>query len=90
MRLNIIREEVLSNIPKYIANPNDLYINIRSGEIFENVINCYYSQPPLCFYQKIINENRYNNIFILANGHQNPVIDKLLNLYTKIQYIHGN
>lgn len=89
MRLSVIKEEVLNNIPKYNANPNDLYINIRSGDIFLNKINRMYSQPPLCFYQKIIYENKYNNIFILSNGHENPVVDKLLDLYTKIKYIHG-
>ena len=54
-RFKIIREEVLSNIPKYIANQNDLYIKMRSGDVFLKNINNMYSQPPLCFYQKIIN-----------------------------------
>ena len=90
VKLNIIREEVLNNIPKYFADPKDLYINIRSGEIFVNVINKYYSQPPLCFYQKIINDSNYRNYYILANGHENPVIDKLMSLYPKIKYIHGS
>jgi len=89
MRLNIIREEVINNIPKYKANPNDLYINIRSGDIFINRINHNYSQPPLCFYQKIINENNFSKIYILSNGHENPVVDELLKLYPKIKYIHG-
>ena len=40
MRLKIIREEVLKNIPKYESNLNDLiiitiYIHIRSGDIME-------------------------------------------------------
>ena len=48
-----------------------------------------YSQPPLCFYQKIINENKFGNIFILSNGHENPVIAKLLQLYPGARYIHG-
>jgi len=76
IRLKIIREEVLNNIPIYNANQKDLYINIRSGDIFINTINKIYSQPPLCFYQKIINENNYSNIFIISNGHENPVVDK--------------
>ena len=76
IRLKIIREEVLKNIPIYNANQNDLSINIRSGDIFINIINKIYSQPPLCFYQKIINENNYSNIFIVSNGHENPVVDK--------------
>lgn len=88
-RLKLIRDEVINNIPKYHAEPNDLYINIRSGDIFINKINNMYSQPPLCFYQKIINENKFNKIYILSNGHENPVVDRLIKLYPKIQYIHG-
>ena len=90
MRLWIIREEVLNNIPKYVANQNDLYINIRSGDIFVNAINRNYAQPPLCFYQNIIDKNNYDNIFILSNGHENPVVDELLKLYNTIKYIHGS
>lgn len=89
IRLSIIRNEVFNNVPKYIANSNDLYINIRSGDIFTNAINIYYSQPPLCFYQRILNEKRFNNCFILSNGHENPIVDELLKLYPKIKYLHG-
>lgn len=89
IRLRIIRDEVFNNIPKYIAKPNDLYINIRSGDIFVWAFNPNYSQPPLCFYLKIINENKFNNIFLLSNGHENPIVDELLKKYRKIHYIHG-
>ena len=90
MRLGILKDEIISNIPKYIAYPNDLYINIRSGDIFTKAIHPKYSQPPLCFYQKIIKENKYKNIFLLSNGHENPCVDALLKLYPKIKYIHGS
>ena len=90
MRLGILKDEIISNIPKYIAYPNDLYINIRSGDIFTKYAHPSYSQPPLCFYQKIIKENKYNNIFLLSNGHENPCVDALLKLYPKIKYIHGS
>jgi len=49
-----------------------------------------YSQPPLCFYLKIINDNNYNGIYILSNGHENPVVDELIKLYPHIKYIHGS
>ena len=88
-RFKFIRDEVIRNVPKYIANENDLYINIRSGDIFKNKINHMYSQPSLCFYQKIINENKFNKIFILSNGFENPVIGKLKKAYPKIKYLHG-
>ena len=90
MRLSIIREEIFDNIPKYNANPNDLFIHIRSGDIFTNHISKYYSQPPLCFYQKILNNYRFNNIFLLSNGNENPVIDPLLKIYPNIKFIKGS
>ena len=88
MRYKIIRDEVLSNIPKYIANQNDLYIKMRSGDVFLNNINRMYSQPPLCFYQKIINTNNFSNIYILSNGRENPVINKLLEIYPRVKYLN--
>lgn len=90
MRINIIREEILDNIPKYNANPNDLFIHIRSGDIFINTISKYYSQPPLCFYKKIVDNYRFSNIFILSNGYENPVINALLNKYPNIRFIKGS
>ena len=82
-----MRNEILRNIPEVQIKPNDLYIHIRSGDIFLNDINPNYAQPPLCFYQKIIIENNYNNIYIFSNGHENPVIGNLLKLYSKVLYI---
>ena len=87
-RLDILREEILKNIPQFISSSDDLYINIRSGDIFGKNIFKYYAQPPLCFYKKIINENNFSNIYLVSNGHENPVVDELFNLYPKIKYIH--
>lgn len=87
-RLSILRKEILKNIPKFISSENDLYINIRSGDIFVKKIAKFYAQPPLCFYKRIINENNFQNIYIVSNGHENPVVDELIYLYPKIIYIH--
>ena len=46
MKLGILKDEIISNIPTYIAYPNDLYIHIRSGDIFTKAIHPKYSQPP--------------------------------------------
>jgi len=88
-RLKIIRDEVISNIPKFKNTPDDLVINIRSGDVFINIIHKGYGQPPLCFYQKIINDNKFKNIYLMSNGHENPTVNKLLKIYPDIKYIHG-
>ena len=68
---------------------DDLVIHIMSGEVFVNHYSRKYGQPPLCFYQKIINDNNYKNISLTSNVHENPTVDKLLQLYPKIKFING-
>jgi hypothetical protein len=91
IRMNLLRNEIISNLPRYNASPHDLYIHIRSGDIFKNNIHSCYAQPPLCFYKKIINENKinYNKIFLISIGHENPIVDILLKMYPQIIFIHG-
>ena len=64
-------------------NRNDLYIYIRSGDIFLTA-HPNYSQAPLCFYQKIL--VTFRNIYIIAENKNNPIIDKLLNLFPNVVY----
>ena len=84
IRLNIIKNEIKKNIPKVNVKPNDLYIHIRSGNIFENELNPSYSQPPLCFYQKILKNFKFENIYIISGNNNNPVIKKLLEEFPNI------
>lgn len=88
LKINVIKNEILSNIPKITTNPNDLYIHIRSGDIFENnnLCNEYYSQPPLCFYQTIISNNKFRKIYIISEDTKNPVINKLIQSNPSILY----
>lgn len=87
LKNNLLNKEVLKNIPKIIINNNDLYIYIRSGDIFENKIpHNDYSQPPFCFYQKIIKNYKFKNIIIISQNKHNPNINKLLNEFPDIIY----
>ena len=88
-RFNIFKKEILRNLPKIKTNINDLYIHIRGSDIFQNKDPDYapdYAQPPLCFYQKIIESQNFDKIYIIANDSENPVIDKLLKNYKKIVF----
>ena len=92
IRNYIIKDEFLSNIKLIETNEDDLYINIRSGEdIFKNYDYSPegYYQPPLCFYQTIIENFNFTNIYIISNGKENPVVEELLKLYNNTKYFHG-
>ena len=86
IRVNIFKSELLKNLPKVETDPNDLYIHIRSGDIFSFYIHSLYSQPPLCFYKKIINNYKFRKIYIIAENKANFVIDELLNEFKNITY----
>lgn len=86
IRINYLRDEILRNLPEITISANDLYIHIRSGDIFSYLPHYPYSQPPLCFYKKILNEYKFEKIFIISQGKNNPVIRRLLNLNKNIIY----
>ena len=81
-----MKNEIKKNLPKIYINPEDLFIHIRSGDIFKykanNAMN--YAQPPLCFYQSILNNFKFRNIYILAIDKSNPIIDILMRQYKQI------
>ncbi len=79
-----IKEEIIRNLPEVNIDPNDLYIHIRGGDIFDTYISPVYAQPPLCFYEKIIEHNKFKNIYILAMDKKNPVLDALINKHREI------
>jgi hypothetical protein len=82
IRFHIFKDEILRNLPIIKTNKEDLYIHIRGGDIFQNRIPGYapdYGQPPLCFYQKIINSYNFRKIYIISGGEENPVLRKLIN-----------
>jgi len=41
------------------------------------------------FLSKIIDDNKFKNIYLMSNGHENPTVNTLLALYPKIKFIHG-
>ena len=84
-RINLLKNEILNNLPRLETDPKDLYIYIRSGYL-GSIYNSDYFQPPLCFYKNIINNIEFKNIYIIAIDKTNKIIDLLLNLYSKIIY----
>ena len=71
---------------------NDLIIHIRSGDILsENFPLNNYIQPPYSFYTKIIEMYNFENIYILSENYNlNPVISKLLDNHTNINFLSND
>ena len=86
-RFTIFKSEILRNLPKIQTNQNDLYIHIRGGDIFiDPKIGDSYAQPPYCFYDAAINNNRYYNIYLFSIDESNPVLNKLIKRHEEIIY----
>jgi hypothetical protein len=92
-RLRIFKKQLLNNLPKIKAHPNDLYIYIRGGDIFHHPppkSGKSYFQPPLCFYKKILNEFKFRKVFIISQDKLNTVIPNLLRKYSFIKKKRNN
>ena len=73
--------ETLKALPEVNVNENDLYIHIRSGDIFRKWPSPKYGQPPLCFYESIIEKWGFKNVYLLIEDKKNPVINHLVKKY---------
>ena len=78
---------VIKNIAP--LDQDDCVIHIRSGDIFSTCIHPKYIQPPFDYYRRIIENNKFNKIYIISKCRNNPVINKLLdynkNIIFKVQ-----
>ena len=72
-------------IKRIKSNNNDLIIHIRSGDVFTYQPHAGFYQPPLNYYKKIINLKKWDNIRIIAQDNNNPVIPELIKLYPNIK-----
>ena len=89
IRINLIRNEIINNLNKFFIDKEDLFIHIRSGDIFI-IPHSPYAQPPLCFYRKILKNNKFKNVYLISQNLNNPVIQKLINEYPNILYLKNS
>lgn len=88
-RFNIFKKEILNNLPRLEIKSDSLSIYIRSGNIFPRILNKFignYPQPPLCFYENILNKFKFRTAQIISENYLNPVIHMLLKKYTFIKF----
>lgn len=84
-KINVIKNEVLTNLPKVIVYKNDLYIFIKSNYYFKKSSELYI-HPPFCFYQAILNYYNFSNVKIISEFRNDPIINKIIYEYKNITY----
>jgi len=90
VRTEFIKSEILSNLPEVNINPDSIFVHIRGGDIFSSSPLKVYGQPPLCFYEKIINSHKFKNIYIVSQDNSNVIINILINKYKNIIHNKNN
>ena len=75
-----------------ISFDTDLIIHIRSGDVFDKSFPLdTYVQPPYSFYKRIIENNNFENIFIISENYNiNPVIHKILNNFNNVRFLSND
>ena len=86
IRIDLLRKEIKRNLPNINISPKELFIHIRSGDIFKYRFSkdSNYAQPPLCFYQNILKNFHFRKVYILSENRENPLINILIKQYPKI------
>lgn len=87
-KIYLFKDEILKNLPKVTTSPNELYIYIKSGDIFMRIDPLYQIQSPLCFYRQVIENysKNFTNITIVSELNQNIAINKLMKDYPNITF----
>ena len=84
-KIGLLKSEILKNLPKVRTNKDELYIYIRSGDVFIKP-HPNYVQPPFCYYKKILDDYLFKKIYLIAQNKNNPVINNLLKNFPYIIY----
>jgi hypothetical protein len=87
-KIYLFKDEILKNLPKVVTSPNELYIYIKSGDIFMKTDSLYHIQSPLCFYRQVIEKysTNFTNITIVSEQDKNIGINKLMMDYPNITF----
>ena len=73
------REEFLSRIPNMSLHKDDLYLHIRSGDIFKSKRpHKNYGQPPLNYFVDIIKYKKWRKVYLISEDTNNPVAPYLI------------
>jgi len=74
------------NIKPQKSGENDLVIHIRSGDVYKRNPHSGWIQPPLKFYEQIIESKDWDAIYLICQDQKSPIKNPLLNKYKNIKW----
>jgi len=86
IRIYLLKNQILNNLPKILSSNEELYIHIRSGNIFKSYIHGLYSQPPFCFYERVLTKFSFKKVILIAKDSYNPIVKKLIKKFPQIKF----
>ena len=90
IRVHLLRDQIINNLPKIITKRDELYIHVRSGNVFNNYFHSKYAQPPFCFYFNILKKFKFEKVILIAKDSYNPIIKKLIQKFPKIKFAQNS
>ncbi len=90
IRVHLLRNQIINNLPKIQTNRDELYMHVRSGNIFNNYFHSNYAQPPFCFYYNILKKFKFEKVILIAKDSYNPIIKKLIQKFPKIKFAQNS
>ena len=90
IRVHLLRDQIINNLPKIITKRDELYIHVRSGNVFNNYFHSKYAQPPFCFYFNILKNFKFEKVILIAKDSYNPIIKKLIQKFPKIKFAQNS
>lgn len=67
----------------HVAEPGTITVHLRGGDVFGDRDVRNYGQPPVAFYEEVLDHARPNAVHIVFQDHLNPVLDELVRLCKK-------
>ncbi len=87
-----VRSLFAADAPHDALGDQTLVIHVRSGDIFEAEPNAKYGQPPLSWYQTLIEDSGFREVTIVAQtqisvGAENPVLGEIRKRWPRLRIV---
>lgn len=74
----LVRSTLATKQPVHAAEPNHLVVHIRGDDVFNDSPPKAYAQPPLAFYQLVLDDHPWRKVTIVSGDQKNPVLTPLM------------